>query len=30
MFQGLDENHEPNQIGRICESILNKIPIAPD
>ena len=30
MFQGLDENHEPNQIGRICESILNKIPISPD
>ena len=27
MFQGLDENHEPNQIGRICKSILNKIPI---
>ena len=30
MFEGLDENYEPNQIGRICESILDKIPIFPD
>lgn len=30
MFEGLDENYEPNQIGRICESILDKIPISPD
>lgn len=30
MFQGLDENYEPNQIGRICESILDKTPISPN
>lgn len=30
MFEGLDENYEPNQIGRICESILGKIPILPN
>ena len=30
MFEGLDENYEPNQIGRICESILDKIPILPN
>ena len=27
MFRGLDDNYEPNQIGRTCESILDKIPV---
>lgn len=30
IYEGLDENYEPNQIGQICESILDKIPIEGD
>ncbi len=26
MISGLDENYNPNSIGKICESIIDKIP----
>lgn len=26
MYEGLDENYFPNEIGKMCEAILDKLP----